>query len=132
MHEPGLGERLSYQWSFGTNALANQTNSTLTLNSVSVSNAGIYEVVVRGVCGAPRTNSATLTVNENVVIVTPPAAQTSFVGSNATFTVGATGTGLTYQWFFNGALIRRPNNWLGRAGASTSWRSTKTSVTRAS
>ena len=31
--------------------------------------------------------------------------QVFFVGSNATFNVVATGTGLTYQWFFNGALV---------------------------
>jgi peptidoglycan/xylan/chitin deacetylase (PgdA/CDA1 family) len=37
---------LSYQWRLGTNNLAGKTNSTLTLNSVSVADAGEYTVVV--------------------------------------------------------------------------------------
>jgi len=45
------------------------------------------------------TNSAILTVNENVVVATPPANQTVCPGNNASFSVSATGTGLAYQWY---------------------------------
>ncbi|HEY2952201.1 MAG TPA: laminin B domain-containing protein, partial [Verrucomicrobiae bacterium] len=37
------------------------------------------------------------------VITNPPASQTVAAGANATLSVGATGTGLSYQWLFNGA-----------------------------
>lgn len=38
-------------------------------------------------------------------ITTQPASAAVFTGSTATFTVAATGTGLTYQWHKNGAAI---------------------------
>lgn len=39
------------------------------------------------------------------VIVTQPQSQTVQVGRQATFSVGATGSALTYRWFANGALV---------------------------
>ncbi len=99
------GTALRYQWFKGTNALAGQTNNNLTLNNVSGADAGNYSVTVSGACGAPVTTTATLIVNQAVAVITPPVARTGFVGSNVTFNVGATGTGVTYQWFFNGTPL---------------------------
>ncbi len=103
------GTALAYQWYFGGTTLSNQTADTLTLSNVSLSQAGSYSVVVSGACGASVTNNVTLTVNQNVQVLSAPDAQTSFVGSNVTFHVGAIGTGVSYQWFFNGALISTSN-----------------------
>ena len=99
------GTALSYQWYNGTSLLAGQTNNALSLAAVTSTNAGSYSVVVSGTCGASVTNSASLVVNQNVLIVTAPVDQTSFVGSNATFTVQASGTGLNYQWIHNGEQV---------------------------
>lgn len=103
------GTALSYQWYFGGAALNNETASTLTLSNVSLNAAGVYTVVVSGACGTPVTNSATLTVDQNLQVLSAPTSQTSFVGSNITFSIGAVGTGLRYQWFFNGAVISTSN-----------------------
>jgi len=103
------GTALTYQWYHGTNILAGQISSTLVLSNVTSLNAGLYTVIVRGACGAPVTNTATLTVNQNVAITIPPVNQAGFVGSNVTFSVSATGTGLSYQWFFNGAVVGTNN-----------------------
>src|SRR5439155_24982106 len=62
------GTGLSYQWYKGGNALAGQTASSLVLNNLSASDAGTYSVVVSGVCGNPVTNSASLTINQNVSV----------------------------------------------------------------
>jgi len=62
------GTGLSYQWYKGGNALPGQTANSLVLANVSAADAGIYSVVVSGVCGNPVTNSPSLTVNENVVV----------------------------------------------------------------
>src|SRR5205807_5632159 len=62
------GTGLTYQWYHGTSPLPGQTGSTLMLGSVSASDAGIYNVVVGGLCGSPVTNSASLTVNSSRVI----------------------------------------------------------------
>ena len=97
------GTGLSYQWSFGGSVIG--TGNSLTLNSVTTSQAGVYTVIVSGACGSPVTNSATLTVNVPVTVTVPPANQTTVVGGNVTFSVTATGTGLSYQWLFGGSVL---------------------------
>ena len=62
-------------------------------------------MIVSGACGSPVTNSATLTVNVPVTVTVAPVNQTTVVGSNVTFSVTATGTGLSYQWLFGGSVI---------------------------
>jgi large repetitive protein len=104
------GTGLVYQWQRGGTALAQQTNASLVLSNVTLADAGTYLVVVSGTCGVSITNTATLTVNQNVVVTAPAVNQIGFVGSNVTFTVGATGTGLLYQWFFNGTLLGSTSN----------------------
>ena len=54
------GTGLSYQWLFNDSVVG--TDSSLTLNNVTTSQAGLYTVIVSGACGST-TNSATLTVN---------------------------------------------------------------------
>jgi hypothetical protein len=97
------GTGLSYEWLFGGSVIGN--TSSLTLNSVTTSQAGIYTVIVSGLAGSPVTNNATLTVNVPVSVTVPPVDQTTVVGSNVTFSVTASGTGLSYQWLFGGSVI---------------------------
>jgi len=60
------GTSLTYQWYKDNGLLPGQTGSSLALNSLSNSAAGTYSVVVSGACGGAVTNSAILTVNQNV------------------------------------------------------------------
>jgi uncharacterized repeat protein (TIGR01451 family) len=99
------GTALTYQWFKGATLLAGQTANSLTLPAVTASDAGAYLVMVRGACGNTVTNSATLTVNQNLLVVTPPANLTNCPGTPANFTVNATGTALTYQWFKGASLL---------------------------
>ena len=96
------GTGLSYQWYKGGSPLPGQTNSSLLLTSVSASDAATYSVVVSGVCGNAVTNSASLTVNQTVVVATAPVSLTNCPGTSASFSVNATGTGLSYQWYKGG------------------------------
>jgi len=107
------GTGLSYQWYKGGNALPGQTANSLVLANVSAADAGIYSVVVSGVCGNAVTNSASLTVNENVVVATAPVSLTNCPGTSATFSVNATGTGLSYQWYKGGNALpnQTPTAW---------------------
>src|SRR5262249_33240048 len=93
------GTGLSYQWSKGASALAGQTGTSLVLTNVSAADAGTYSVTVSGVCGSPATNSASLTINDDLLISSVPANSTNCAGSTASFGVTATGTGLNYQWY---------------------------------
>src|SRR5213075_74441 len=104
------GTGLSYQWYKGAAPLNNQTNSALALNNVSAADAGLYSVVVSGICGTPLTNSATLVVNTNAFVSTAPSNTTNCPGTTANFSVSATGTGLSYQWYKGVAPLNNQTN----------------------
>src|SRR5262249_11327274 len=89
-----MGTGLSYQWYKGASPLAVQTGTSLTLTNVGATDAGTYSVTVNGTCGNSVTSSASLTVNQALVISVVPASATNCPGTSATFDVSATGTGL--------------------------------------
>ena len=97
-------ESFTYQWRKNGINLLGETNTTLSLTNLGPNDSGIISVAVLSACRS-QTNSAILTVNTEVAVTTPPADLTGYVGSNVVFSVGATGSGLTYQWFFKGQLV---------------------------
>ncbi len=104
------GAGLSFQWRKGGVNIPGATNSNLTLNSISAADAGSYDVVVTGTCGTVSSATATLTVNTPTAISVQPVAQSLCTGSNAVFSVTATGTNLSYQWRKGGVNITGATN----------------------
>ncbi len=92
------GSGLSYQWRKDGTIIAGATNATYTINSIAVTDAGNYDVLITGTCAAAISNAAQLIVNAAPAITTQPVSLTQCEGTNATFTVVATGAGITYQW----------------------------------
>jgi hypothetical protein len=93
------GTSVGYQWRKNTVAITGATSSSYTILLATASDAGSYDVVVTNLCGTATSTAATLTVNPTTVITAAPVAQSVCIGSTATFTVTATGSGtLTYQW----------------------------------
>jgi hypothetical protein len=92
------GTNLTYQWFAGSTAITGATSSVLALNNVTSANAGTYRVVVTGTCGT-LSATATLTVNNPIVITAQPANATVCDGTVATMTVAVSGTAPTYQWY---------------------------------
>jgi hypothetical protein len=100
------GAGLTYQWKKGTTDLTDGGNISgatyhmLTINPVNVSDAASnYTVVVTGTIGPADTSSnVSLIVNTAPNITSEPADKTVSSGSAVSFTVVATGPGLTYQW----------------------------------
>ncbi|MES2140998.1 MAG: ice-binding family protein [Bacteroidota bacterium] len=100
------GDALTYQWRKGTVNLVNggnisgATSAILTINPANLSDVATnYNVVVSGSLTPNQTSSnVSLTVNAVPSIITPPTNQMACVGSSVSFSVNATGTGLTYQW----------------------------------
>ncbi len=95
----------AYQWSVRTTPtgtftpIADATTSTFMIASVSATQNGYaYQVAVTGQCGVSTSTAAVLTVQNKPVITSQPQSATLCLGSNATFTVAATGTSLTYLW----------------------------------
>src|SRR5208283_5251238 len=90
--------------------LPGQTNSSLVLTNVSTNDAAIYSVVVSGACGNALTNSASLSVSQPAVVSSAPANVTTCSGTGASFSVSATGTDLSYQWFKATTLLPGQTN----------------------
>ena len=102
---------LTFQWYFENTALAAQTNSTLGLSNLNTSAAGNYFAVVSASGGSATSAVATLTVVLPATITIALSAQTVQCGSNAVFSVTATGTPpLNYQWSLDGAPIPGATN----------------------
>ncbi len=93
------GSGLSYQWAIGTNDILGATNDTLTFDPANIlDNALDYNVTVSiGNCTVT-SNDASVTINTVPNITLQPANQTACIGDSVSFTIAATGTGLTYQW----------------------------------
>jgi len=97
---------LAYQWQVSSDGGASFTNVAAGGTSANYSVAGIttainnyqYRVLVTGQCGVTTSNAATLTVQTAPSITAAPQSATLCVGSPVTFTVGASGTSLAYQW----------------------------------
>ena len=101
------GSGLSYQWIYidangkwvNSGASGNKT-ATLRITGTSSLNGMQFFCVVKNGVGEVRSNRVTLTVNKQVVptITTQPRSTSVYEGTQATFTVGARGGGLSYQW----------------------------------
>ncbi len=92
------GTGLSYQWRKNGVNIAGAITSTLQITSASLADVGNYDVVVTGACGAVTSNVASLTVNPRTALTAQPISQTVCAGTAVSFSVAATGSGLTYQW----------------------------------
>jgi len=108
----GGSPTLYYQWQLGGSNVAGATASTYVLTNAQPAQGGAYQVIVTNNYGAVTSAVRTLTVLLPPAITLQPTNLTVAPGSNATFSVTATGTALTYQWRFNAGPI-------GGATAST-------------
>jgi hypothetical protein len=85
---------VSYVWSPATGlSAANVANPTATPSTTTT-----YTVTGTDANGCQNTATAVVTVNTPVAITVQPANQTALENGSTSFSVTATGTGLTYQW----------------------------------
>jgi hypothetical protein len=99
------GTALTYQWRRNGQNIPGATQATYQFVA-TLSDAGIYDVVVSNACGSVTSDTVRVTVKERPRITQqPPASLTVCVGQSVTLRVTATGTGLRYQWRRNGTPI---------------------------
>jgi len=113
---------LYYQWAYNGVNISGATSSTYTKYVVQGADAGDYSVVVNNSFGSATSSNAILTVDVPLTITQQPTNESVMQGSNATFTVTATGTlPLSYQWWLNGTnlLASKTNTWLTITNAQT-------------
>ena len=102
------GGGLTYQWQFkspggdtwNNSSMTGAKTATLTVAATTARSGQQYRCVVKNAAGSVTSSAATLTVVTMPKISTQPKAVTAKAGDTVTFTVQATGGGLTYQWQF--------------------------------
>lgn len=102
------GGTLTYQWQKDGRNIPYANLPSYTIPSVKASDAGEYNVVIRGsVCSAELTvsNKASLLVPTQSGIIDDPEPMIACPQAPASFSVKAFGQGLAYQWRHNGAPI---------------------------
>ena len=94
------GDDLSYQWRHAAIDIDGAENNTLVLTTVTVGDAGNYDVVVTNPGGSITSDAATLTVDSGPQITQQPEQQTVCQGRDVTLTVVATTQvgELDYEW----------------------------------
>jgi hypothetical protein len=112
------GANLSYQWKRNGVNIANETNSTYSKSTSSVSDTGNYTVDVNGTCGNLTSNIARINLANPISISTQPDTLiTACIAEMGLVSrVNATGSILGYQWFLNNNAIANNAN---RSGATT-------------
>lgn len=111
----GCPDGLSYQWLKDAMPLGDggtvsgATNATLTLTGVATNDAGSYALVITGPGGTLTSAAAQLQIATLPLIVASPTNQFAAVGTTVALSVGATGAGLGYRWFFNNLELAAPN-----------------------
>ena len=112
----------SYQWQFNGVNLADageysgSATTNLVVSGATTNDAGYYGVIVTSPWGSVTSSVVALTIVFPPAIANQPVAQTVINGSNAVFSVMATGTGpLSYQWQFNGVNLADRGEYFGSA-----------------
>jgi hypothetical protein len=101
-----IGTGLIYQWRKGMvnlvdgGNISGATTATLVINPATISDtSSFYNVFIIGGCAPNDTSiNVSLFINTSPTITTQPSSQTVCAGNPVSFSVGATGSGLIYQW----------------------------------
>ncbi len=99
-------EPISYQWSKDDAAIADATNSTLTLTSIEAVNSGEYKVTVSNAAGSVTSDTVTLSVESPPVMTELTESLSAVEGESVELSVTAVGTvPITYQWSKGGVVL---------------------------
>ena len=120
------GTGLTYQWQYRTSATGKWNNfsggTTATLSKTAGAwNGWQVKCVVKDKSGKSLDSSIVkITINKGLAIVSQPKSVTANKGDKISFTVGAEGTGLTYQWQYRTSATGKWNNFSGGTTATLS------------
>ncbi|MBK8474752.1 MAG: immunoglobulin domain-containing protein [Opitutaceae bacterium] len=98
---------LTYQWRRDGIAIVGATSAALTLNHVTVAQAGDYMAVVTNLSGSTASQVARLNITPlGPRVLAQPVSRSAAAGESVTMAMAATGDSpLAYQWFRNGHSI---------------------------
>lgn len=103
---------LNYQWTFEGLPIYSGTNSSLFIPNPQSTNEGYYRVIVFNAAGSITSSPALLRVlPAGPTILGGPNSLTMSAGSNAAFTVTASGSSpMGFQWFHDGSPVPTATN----------------------
>ncbi|RPI66816.1 MAG: hypothetical protein EHM43_10720, partial [Ignavibacteriae bacterium] len=98
---------ISYQWFFSGLPIPGETQSTLTITTMTAQRAGTYTVRVSTACGSDMSREAVIVMKTATKITQqPPTTLDVTTGQPLNITVTANGSGtLQYQWFKDGTAL---------------------------
>jgi hypothetical protein len=103
------GSGVGYQWLRNGQPIAGATSATYTIASAQLSDVASFSVRVSGGGGSIDSSAGNLSVYPllagPIIITARPVSLHVETGSPASFSVTASGSGLTYQWLKNGTNV---------------------------
>ena len=105
---------LSYLWYKDGAPISGATSSTYSVTNATSANAGTYTVAITGIAGSVTSRAAIVIITGQPMITSQPVEVAVTLGGNATVSVAAAGTGVSFQWYRAGQVI------LGNASSKTS------------
>jgi len=104
-------EPFCYQWTRNGVLIPGADESVYSISSASLEDAGSYSVTVTNACGSTESSIAALVLNSMPSIQVQPASLEICAGSEAAFSIKATGSEpISYQWMKNGEEIKGANS----------------------
>lgn len=95
-----------FEWRFNGTILPGQTNSSLILSNVTMTDAGVYEVIARNPAGEAISRAVLQVLDGTPVFTIPLIDVTDFVGGTVRLNALAEGfPPPAYQWRFNGTIL---------------------------
>lgn len=97
---------VTVQWTRDGVPIPGATDPQYSVASATIADAADHTAIVTNDCNSVESPAATVTVRAGPTIVTQPVPVVTCVGTNAQFSVGATGSApLFYAWFRDGAPL---------------------------
>ena len=119
------GDGLTYQWYFkkaGQTSFSKWNNRTNASETVTPNDTWdgiqLYCVVKDGAGNSVKSDTITISVKNVPVITNQPKNQTITLGQPVTVSLNATGSGLTYQWYYKKVGQSGFSIWKGHTSAS--------------
>ena len=116
----------AYQWQYRSSSSASWSNcsngksASLTVEAKAYRSGYQYRCQVSNAAGTTVSETATLTVVAKPVITTQPISKTAYADDTVRFTVKATGTDLSYQWYYRTSSSGSWNKCSGTGAATAS------------
>ncbi len=98
------GDSITYQWYQNETLIPNETNDTLSIQGLGMSDNGQYYCVLTNNCETVQTDNFSINLDE-MGIVTNPEDQVVCFDTYAVFNVSAYGENLAYQWLRNDVML---------------------------